>query len=510
MREADQADLGALLISTVLNNGDESALNYAFSNRISLDEAFSKGPRTAFESVLRASDRRTHEQSEQRMIKREQRLHKAHLQQFEEQHSLTEYHIGLRKWTENIYYSESYASARRRQDRDVNASHFATILDTNARSFDKLIRVQPETFRTKWALDEVEGRNRMRIRLGQAKDASDLKYQPKRSGRSSTLPNGTGRPSIPDRRRSNTVSLSMATQTSGSPKGHHRLPAAGQETATSSFEAPGSDVVVTPGMDLEEGETSEDKNRKVMRSLRQGEQVIGVYNVSRVRGLEAFEGLFIVGEKALYLIDDMFQRADGEVVITSDAPFEERDPYVSMISGRNLQRRPGSTSDAAPSAKHWSWKSVISVSKRKFLLRAVALEIFLEDGRSYLLTSPTAELRDRLFSTLRERSPALQSNAITSSEPRSWRMELLINPREPASTMTGRFANAFNLGTSVMATAKWAKGEMSNFQYLMLINTLAGRTFNDLTQYPVFPWVLADYTSDELDLTNPRVSEGSP
>ncbi|KAI9692707.1 MAG: hypothetical protein M1820_009458 [Bogoriella megaspora] len=33
---------------------------------------------------------------------------------------------------------------------------------------------------------------------------------------------------------------------------------------------------------------------------------------------------------------------------------------------------------------------------------------------------------------------------------------------------------------------------------------MAGRTFNDFTQYPVFPWVLADYTSEELDLTDPR------
>lgn len=38
----------------------------------------------------------------------------------------------------------------------------------------------------------------------------------------------------------------------------------------------------------------------------------------------------------------------------------------------------------------------------------------------------------------------------------------------------------------------------------MLVNTMAGRTFNDLTQYPVFPWILADYTSEELDLTDPR------
>lgn len=40
------------------------------------------------------------------------------------------------------------------------------------------------------------------------------------------------------------------------------------------------------------------------------------------------------------------------------------------------------------------------------------------------------------------------------------------------------------------------KGEISNFEYLMHLNTVAGRTYNDLMQYPVFPWVLADYQSE--------------
>jgi len=39
----------------------------------------------------------------------------------------------------------------------------------------------------------------------------------------------------------------------------------------------------------------------------------------------------------------------------------------------------------------------------------------------------------------------------------------------------------------------------------MELNLLAGRSYNDLTQYPVFPWVLTDYTSDTLDLTDPSV-----
>ena len=38
----------------------------------------------------------------------------------------------------------------------------------------------------------------------------------------------------------------------------------------------------------------------------------------------------------------------------------------------------------------------------------------------------------------------------------------------------------------------------------MYLNTLAGRSYNDLTQYPVFPWILCDYSSEVLDLTDER------
>lgn len=43
-------------------------------------------------------------------------------------------------------------------------------------------------------------------------------------------------------------------------------------------------------------------------------------------------------------------------------------------------------------------------------------------------------------------------------------------------------------------------------QYFLILKTfsfLIGRTYNDLNQYPVFPWVLTNYESEELDLTLP-------
>ena len=52
-------------------------------------------------------------------------------------------------------------------------------------------------------------------------------------------------------------------------------------------------------------------------------------------------------------------------------------------------------------------------------------------------------------------------------------------------------------------TKKWMERRISNFDYLMNLNTIAGRTYNDLSQYPVFPWVLTDYSSDSIDFENP-------
>ena len=46
----------------------------------------------------------------------------------------------------------------------------------------------------------------------------------------------------------------------------------------------------------------------------------------------------------------------------------------------------------------------------------------------------------------------------------------------------------------------WRARSMSNYDYLMALNQLAGRSFNDLSQYPVMPWIISDYHSLTLDL----------
>lgn len=54
-------------------------------------------------------------------------------------------------------------------------------------------------------------------------------------------------------------------------------------------------------------------------------------------------------------------------------------------------------------------------------------------------------------------------------------------------------------------TEMWVNRRISNFEYLMRLNMASGRTFNDSSQYHILPWVLRDFTSESLDLSNPSI-----
>ena len=54
-------------------------------------------------------------------------------------------------------------------------------------------------------------------------------------------------------------------------------------------------------------------------------------------------------------------------------------------------------------------------------------------------------------------------------------------------------------------TDMWRHSTIANFDYLMYLNFQAGRSVNDIGQYPIFPWVVANMTANTLDLTDPTM-----
>ncbi|THC95250.1 hypothetical protein EYZ11_005289 [Aspergillus tanneri] len=402
---------------------------------------------------------------------------------------IRKYEATLPHWISNISTSEFLKYQRALQDQQDNsafmwAALFHLVLDL--RRFGGILADNKER---KWRLDQTEGRSRMRLRIVPDDSGERQDYQPKRKASeppvikidmgSQVASNGDGpglAPTLPaDQSEDNTQGISPDSRS----------------VLEESFE-----MIDDPKADLED---YEDKNRKVMRSLHRGDQVDSVCNMSRIIGLEACEGLLILGKDNIYILDNFFQRLDGEIVNVWQAPAEERDPYVGMITGRESNERKPQEHET----RSWKWSDLISVSKRRFLFRDVALEIFFTDGTSYLFTLISSRARDILCNQLATKAPQVTGSVGHSRPEDVWRFETLRSQEDAPQSLGSKVASVFGHSPVHPATRKWIKGEISNFHYLMLINTLAGRTFNDLTQYPVFPWVLADYTSEELDLTNP-------
>lgn len=124
----------------------------------------------------------------------------------------------------------------------------------------------------------------------------------------------------------------------------------------------------------------------------------------------------------------------------------------------------------------WPHSQVREIHLRRYNLRRSALEIFHVDQSNYFLNFKK-EVRNKVYSRL-----------LSLHSPNSY------GTRSPQE-----------LFKASGLTQKWVNREISNFDYLIQINTVAGRTYNDLAQYPVFPWILQDYTSEELDFNNPSV-----
>lgn len=468
-----------------------------------LDDFFAHGPDRDLAQVVQDRNRRSEETASLRNYKRNERLEKWHLRDLADQHAVTEHEGSSYVMTSNIFESELLKLHRSRQDRHEAMDYLESLWFSQENRMQLLEDQRTNFAQVKWQLDESEGRDRMRMRLIPSDQAFEPVYQPKRRPHAKTLTPITDH-------IDNAINLpEVAREDSNDLTPEPRLPRASNEGPSITTKA--SDAIAEEDFEViaiqNEGQLqeNEDKNRKVMRSLQRGESVEDACNVSIIRGLEAIETLLIVGGTSFYLMENLFQCKDGEVVNSSEAPLEERDPYTKTISGQKVEASTNSARTAIKSHS-WPWRDIVSISQRRFLFRDVAVEIFFKDGRSYLLTAATQSLRDSLYAKLELKLELRKDPVIQPPSESLWKTALALSQTyKPAAASFGsKFTSVFATPSHKAATRAWSRGEMSNFQYLMLVNTLAGRTFNDLTQYPVFPWVIADYTSDELDLSNPH------
>ncbi|KAF5922014.1 hypothetical protein HPG69_015464 [Diceros bicornis minor] len=155
----------------------------------------------------------------------------------------------------------------------------------------------------------------------------------------------------------------------------------------------------------------------------------------------------------------------GELLLGKCGMYFVEDNASDTIESSNLQ------GELEPASFSWTYEEIKEVHKRWWQLRDNAVEIFLTNGRTLLLAFDNTKVRDAVYHNI----------------------------------LMNNLPNLLEYGNITALTNLWYTGQITNFEYLTHLNKHAGRSFNDLMQYPVFPFILADYVSETLDLNDPSV-----
>eukprot|EP01147_Barroeca_monosierra_P008921 gene8922-1264_t len=166
-------------------------------------------------------------------------------------------------------------------------------------------------------------------------------------------------------------------------------------------------------------------------------------------------------------IEDLAEHIVIEKIVALVMPLT-RNPGRVILTNSIIYFQPFNNIDSEPVTKYFI-DDIKSLVTRRYLLRDVGLEMFFRSGDTLYLSFATKSDRKAFMQAL------LQQPSLRLEEENQDNMMIA-----------------------------WQNGAVSNFDYLMYLNNLADRSFTDLAQYPVFPWVIKDYSSQTLDLENPE------
>ncbi|XP_069741447.1 WD repeat- and FYVE domain-containing protein 4 isoform X2 [Narcine bancroftii] len=214
------------------------------------------------------------------------------------------------------------------------------------------------------------------------------------------------------------------------------------------------------------------ERQAIFEVLVEKEKINRKFTLIVAEGHLLMESVLLFGKSHFYICENFTLSSSDDVYCTNHHPSSINDSYIYDMCNKE-------TGGKTPTCYRYHWHEVEEIQHRRFLLQDVAFEIFFKSGFSKFLIFHKNDKKN-IFKQFCNLIPSLKK---------------------------GGFDTTRSHSKSVVEKGviqKWQKGGMSNFEYLMYLNTLAGRTYKDLMQYPVFPWILADYDSEELDLTNAK------
>ena len=143
------------------------------------------------------------------------------------------------------------------------------------------------------------------------------------------------------------------------------------------------------------------------------------------------------------------------------------------------------------------YNSIEFILKRRYFYRRNAIEIFTVDKKSYLFN-----INENKFKTFYENIRHYMKSNIEDINVESKFDDKIGFYNKLTFLRLNKgyipFQNRQKDMSLKILYENWSKWKISSMKLLMLLNLYGSRSFHDLNQYPVFPWIITDYESKKL------------
>jgi len=169
-------------------------------------------------------------------------------------------------------------------------------------------------------------------------------------------------------------------------------------------------------------------------------------------------------------------------------------------------------------------KKINEIYKRQHLHISNALEIFINNGESYFIVL-NPDNRDILFEKIiskidnlykENKMEIFKHSKIWSNNKencfyikhspiialhQSQEADNFIKNQKKMKNINNKYYKIIMDENNVKDAIynNWCKNRITNYDYLMFLNILSGRSLNDLSQYFIFPWIIKDFDKNNLN-----------
>ena len=113
------------------------------------------------------------------------------------------------------------------------------------------------------------------------------------------------------------------------------------------------------------------------------------------------------------------------------------------------------------------FSEINEIKKRRFIFFDQALEFFLKNGKSYFFNFLSRHNYNKLILKLKEKKELLSKLLKNENKEKEEKLKYYIS--------------------------KYINNKISTYEFLLTLNYYSSRTYNDTSQYPIFPWVIKNF-----------------